>query len=530
MNVRIDQLNVVLRERNNFEAMELGMSLVRRQARAAWGAWLLASLPVFALANALAWWHGDAFGWAWLALWWCKPLFERGVLYVLSHDIFGEPVSAWRAITAQRHWGNSGFWGYLGWRRFSPFRTVCLPVNLLEGADALVRAQRRRAVVSVVGGNAMMLVLTCLAFELVLMSGVSGSVFLFTPFEVLSDTWRVVSELVRSSPPWLKFGTNLAWWLAGGLIGPFYVGAGFGLYLNRRTQMEAWDVEISFRRLRDRLLKVSPLLVMVLVAGMSIGLPGHAHAQDTAAPDASASTDEASRPAAPAARRWPANSPQAIFRTSIDTHGFRQAVDRGYEDPLQSPVRTESSWQPRQPLKHGKERPADKLKIQALGALVALVAGSAKVLVWVLVGILVVALLWLLRRWLPWMRGSGRRRRVTDSSTTHDSLVLPEVLPPDVIARARALWAEGMPRKALALLYRASVEKVASLNDMHFPPGTTEGQVLRASRRLVEPLDREAVALMVRTWQHAAYADRLPSDAAFDHLASTLQARFRWSV
>jgi len=29
---------------------------------------------------------------------------------------------------------------------------------------------------------------------------------------------------------------------------PFYVAAGFGMYLNRRAELEAWDIEQEFRR------------------------------------------------------------------------------------------------------------------------------------------------------------------------------------------------------------------------------------------------------------------------------------------
>jgi hypothetical protein len=33
-----------------------------------------------------------------------------------------------------------------------------------------------------------------------------------------------------------------------GLLEPFYVGAGFAMYLNRRVELEAWDIEQEFRR------------------------------------------------------------------------------------------------------------------------------------------------------------------------------------------------------------------------------------------------------------------------------------------
>src|SRR6185437_6674808 len=181
--MRIDHLDVVLRARSSWEAMELGSALARRHARGVWGSWLLASAPLFVLFNALAWWL-DAFGWAWLAMWWCKPLFERAPLYVLSRGIFGERVGPRDALRAQRQWGGSGFWGYLGWRRFSGLRSLCLPVNLLEGNAPAQRGPRRRAVAAGAAGPALVLAVICLAFELVLVVGAIATIFIFIPLEL----------------------------------------------------------------------------------------------------------------------------------------------------------------------------------------------------------------------------------------------------------------------------------------------------------------------------------------------------------
>jgi len=41
---------------------------------------------------------------------------------------------------------------------------------------------------------------------------------------------------------------NVAYAAAVAFIEPFYVAAGFGMYLNRRVELEAWDVEQEFRR------------------------------------------------------------------------------------------------------------------------------------------------------------------------------------------------------------------------------------------------------------------------------------------
>ena len=34
-------------------------------------------------------------------------------------------------------------------------------------------------------------------------------------------------------------------WVTYGLIEPFYIAAGFGIYLNSRVHLEAWDIELG---------------------------------------------------------------------------------------------------------------------------------------------------------------------------------------------------------------------------------------------------------------------------------------------
>jgi hypothetical protein len=42
--------------------------------------------------------------------------------------------------------------------------------------------------------------------------------------------------------------SSMAYALAVMFLEPFYVAAGFGLYVNRRVELEAWDIEQEFRR------------------------------------------------------------------------------------------------------------------------------------------------------------------------------------------------------------------------------------------------------------------------------------------
>ncbi|MBA0388526.1 DUF4129 domain-containing protein [Stenotrophomonas maltophilia] len=536
--MRIDRLDVALRARSGWEAMELGSALSRRHARAVWGSWLLASAPLFVIFNALGWWL-DAFGWAWLAMWWCKPLFERAPLYVLSRGIFGEPVGALAALRAQRSWGNAGFWGYLGWRRFSVLRSLCLPVNLLEGNAPAQRGARRRAVAAGAAGAAVVLTVACMAFEGVLVSGAIGAVFMFMPLELMSESWRAAWDMIgQDTPAWAQLGFNLACWLASVLIGPFYVGAGFGLYLNRRTQMEAWDVEIALRRLRERLLPAASTLALLLCLALPLAsAPVHAQDAQTVAEQAGDAEEDEGRAEEPAtAANDPANTPAMIFGAApVDTAGFRQAVNRAYEDPLQRPTRQVTRWKP---IEQAEEKKKEDKALQSDGsdkgersnrkAGIAWLARLAEWGLWGLLGVLLLVLLLTARLWLPWLRGSGRRKAEAAPQVVEEQVELPVVLPPDVATQAGLLWDQGRPRQALALLYRASVRTVGERSGIALPPGATEAQCLRASRRMPDATDRDLFARIVRMWQYAAYGGRLPSRADFDALADTLRQQYRW--
>ncbi|WP_258320906.1 hypothetical protein [Curtobacterium flaccumfaciens] len=124
------------------------------------------------------------------------------------------------------------------------------------------------------------------------------------------------------------------------------------------------------------------------------------------------------------------------------------------------------------------------------------------------------------------MRGSGRKRAAVETPVAHAGAER-RPLPDDVATSARRLWREGRQRDALALLYRASVATVCERANPG-AAGRHRRQCLRASRRLPDAADRDLFARMVRTWQYAAYAARLPEDDAFDGLLDALQQQYRW--
>ncbi|MGB3393941.1 MAG: DUF4129 domain-containing protein [Stenotrophomonas sp.] len=523
--MRIDQLDVVLRSRSQWEAMELGTALVRRHAAAIWKPWLLLTLPVFALLNLGGWWL-DSFWLSAVLLWWLKPVFERIPLYVISRGAFGAEPSTGDTLRAQLHWGWRGMAGYLSWRRLGPGRALLMPVDLLEGGDASLRRARRRVLSSTAYGHASLLTWVCWHFEAMLQTAGIALIFMFVPLDSLSESLRAAASLIgKDTPAWAWLGFNLLAWAAMSLIGPFYSGAGFGLYLNRRTQLEAWDVEIAFRRLRQRLAHATPLL-LVLLACMPLILP--AQAQNRADNTLGLHANHK----ATAAATSNDGTPDSLFGTrQADTAGFRQAAARAYEDKQLGATRKVERWKRKTEAEPEKQQPRREFPgadlIRAAGKLLALAGES---ILWIVVGGLLLVLAFTARWWLPWLRGSMRRRVATESPVSGQAVQLPETLPPDVLASARQLWQQGKPRHALALLYRASVDELGKRADLALPPGSTEAQCLRASRRMPLEADRALFARMVRTWQYAAYAGRLPTPDDFDALLDALHQHYGWQA
>ncbi|GAB3510627.1 DUF4129 domain-containing protein [Pseudoxanthomonas daejeonensis] len=502
--MRPEDLDVALRPRSSWEAMELGTALLRRHAGAVWRPWLLATLPVLVVLNAAAWML-DRVWLAALLMWWLKPLFDRIPLYVLSRGVFGHTPGTVETLRAQWSFGRGAMPAHLLWRRLSPARSLLMPVDLLEGSAAAQRRARRRVVGGPAYGQAALLTWTCWHFELALALGVVAAVFLAVPPELLPDSLNSFWMLLRAGPPpWLELAFNGVAWLAVSVVGPFYVAAGFGLYLNRRTETEAWDVELAFRRLRERLLAQAAAPLALLLACMLLS-PAEVLAQQQGEDDAR-----------------PATLEQVFGQDHADDARFRDAVARTYRDPLLGGERTVVEWRLKSP---PRERTGDAPDLSVLAALLSRIG---EWMLWIAVAVLVLLVLVTAPRWLPWLGGSARRKRAEAPAAAATLLAMPEASPEDIAAAARRLWQSGHPRDALALVYRGSVEAMARDAQVELPPGATEAQCLRASRKLPLPAARELFAQVVRVWQYAAYAGRLPAESEFDSLLDAARTQWAW--
>lgn len=240
--MRVDAIALQLRPRTMAEAADLGVALVQRHARSLARTWL----PVYAVVLVLALATIELGSWVpGLVIFWLKPWLDRTILFVLSRAVFGEAThlsDLW--LHARSVWGGD-LLRTLTLRRLSPWRSYTQPVGQLEGQVGKARRQRRNQLLHGKRGTAGAMHAVYAHVELVLVTGVLALAVWFAPegsrggvLAWLGTSGSLAKELVLSA----AYGAVVL------VLEPFYVASGFAMYLNRRVELEAWDVEQEFRR------------------------------------------------------------------------------------------------------------------------------------------------------------------------------------------------------------------------------------------------------------------------------------------
>jgi len=164
---------------------------------------------------------------------------------VLSRAVFGE-ATRFADLWAQRRavWGGN-LLDTLTLRRLSPWRSYTQPIAQLEGQRGKARRQRRAQMLKGKRGSAIGMHLVFAHVEVVFTVGLLALLVLFAPQGAHRDVlgWRMKADSLGND-----IVGNLGYLVLVGLLEPFYVAAGFAMYLNRRVELEAWDIEQEFRR------------------------------------------------------------------------------------------------------------------------------------------------------------------------------------------------------------------------------------------------------------------------------------------
>jgi len=239
--MQVENMVLVLRPRSMWEGADLGVRLVQSRMASVFRPYLCVALPVFLLCGTTA---GIAPWLPTLLMWMLKPWLDRTILFTLSRALFNEPTTFSDIWAARRDVWWSQAVQTLTLRRLSASRAFTQPILQLEGLTGAERTARVRQLAQRHRGAARMMTQAFAAAELgIYVSAMSLQVWL-SP-RTGSFDW---SEFVRNPTGHQVLMTTLSYAVAVSFLEPFYVGAGFGMYLNRRVELEAWDIEQEFRR------------------------------------------------------------------------------------------------------------------------------------------------------------------------------------------------------------------------------------------------------------------------------------------
>lgn len=247
--MQLERLSVSLRPRNAWESLDLGFLLMRQCAPALFKIWLALLLPFAAVL------YLSLYRWplaAPLLLWWLKPLYDRILLFFFSRAVFGDAPglrATWRALPGLS--GKSRLLWSLTLGRFDPARSFTLPIWQLEGLRGAEGRRRALVLQKQAHNQAVWLTVVCIHLQWVVYFGLAGVLFMLAPSEYDLDWWALFAP--DPGLHWMYLGDAALNVLGLLLIEPFYVAAGFTLYLNRRTRLEGWDIELTLRRLEQRL-------------------------------------------------------------------------------------------------------------------------------------------------------------------------------------------------------------------------------------------------------------------------------------
>jgi hypothetical protein len=449
------------------EAADLGVRLCQHAAVDIYRCYAVVAVPVLALALASL----ELGDWVPNPLIWCaKPWLDRTILFVLARSAFGQRTTIADMWRAQRDIWWRGFVFTWVIRRLSPWRSFTEPVYQLEGLGIRHAGTRLRQLRRGKTGMALMMTQAFSWAELSLHLALLSLLFWFAPQGQAPD----VIELLFTSelPVFFAVALPLAYWATVFFLEPFYVAAGFSMYLHRRAELEAWDIEQEFRRAFPRRpVTTAAVLAIALCVGVSA-----ASAQPPAPPSAP-SEDRIQE----ALERLEAD-PNLAAEQTIKTLRWREATDK---EPDVTP-----GW------------------LKWISGFFAWVAQSMRLLVWaaaiVLAGVLVVAV----------VRLAGERRtRIAEDrfiAPTHvgDVDIRPESLPADPGAAARVLWDGGAQRAALALLYRALLSRLVHAHRVPIRDSSTEGDCLTLASRHLAADRRDYTVALINAWRQFVYAGR----------------------
>ncbi len=477
-----------IRPRNPYEAIDLGTSMVRQWWQALWLIWFSVSLPF-----ALFFWFVlyDYRTWAVFALWWLKPLWETPVLHFIAKKLFQGDTTAKQIIKTTPRLLMRDLLLKITVRRFSITRSFDMPVSELEHLKGAKRNKRLNVLHRTSSSAAIWLTVVGAHIESIIVFGFISLAWLFIP-EYMAFNLDIFDLIIDEDYELYRF---LFSYIAMSLIGPFYVACGFCLYINRRTILEGWDIEIRFKQLIQRVghstVGICAALMFTFIVGAS-AFPGNAIA--TEQPLQQQNTPELYTPK----------------KSREDIINILESDDFNVIEMEEVYLRKD-----RHEPKEEDEQP-DSALLEKLSKIFAMVAQSIEVILW---GVFIALVIYLLIKLNQYRLTRAGRIKNKAPVSVPDSLfgldLRKESLPENILEAAKNFWQKQQFREAYSLLYRGALIYIAHDKNIPLHESFTEEECVARFQEHDDGLAPLFFAQLTQQWQTVAYGHQIPGTSVF---------------
>jgi len=522
--VNLNLISIKARIRSPWEAIDLGFVMARQWWKPVFLSWFIPSFSLFLILSIIFY----QYSWvAYTVVWWLKPLWDRGPLYVASRRLFGEKVSVREVLFKLPSLYKTDWLLWLTIRRFSITRSFMMPLTVLEQLKGPERAARQAVLDRQHSSAPSWLTIASIHFEIIILFG--GLMFAFMMTPETSDI-NLIDFFENQNFVYLLL-YNITTYLSMAIVAPFYVLAGFSLYVSRRISLEAWDIEIRFRHLASSLNRSSrsvanTLLLLLICVCSPFSVPSHLEAAELSSNDNTATykTVDISE-----------SSPE---KTSEAMMAKTQIIEILNGDKFHQ-LKMVSGWRLKDAAETSDETPDwinDVINVikdlinslEWLANFFIHISPFIEYIIWgsVITLIVFVALYYrrTIHRFVQQTKTQSPRKSAPTAMFGLD--LRQESLPDDIPASVRRLWEEENQREAVGLLYRALLSTLIHQHGFSFSDGNTEGECASIVRqRGIEQLSHY-MQRITRCWQQLAYGHLLPEFKQVDSLCDEWELLF----
>lgn len=504
--MKLENLQITLAQRTPWQAMDLGLQVARQHYKSLL---IISALITSVLALLLFALSQNAIL-ACALLFWFKPIIERPLLFYISRAIFSDAPSLKQSLLSLTSMADRLWFKTLFIQRVSISRSFNAPAVQLEGMKGEALSRRLYTLHHTENGSAWLSIIgihiECalqIALLLLPIFLLPSGIIHLDDFQLLEDKNNAISIL-----------TLLTYTIAVACVAPFYVCCGFILYLNQRTHLEAWDIELGFKKISSRLASFSTvnanILILTLVTILSFSpIPSWADEPENIAESCTVEDQQDARAAIE--ELYPQNE-------SINAKYVRNALT----DALNSDVFGE----------HYKEKDYsidwdwdwdwdldNETDNQAEFPWLSLIKDLALYFKYFIIVLLALLLVFVLSKYQPWQYLSRFKKQQEDKPQSILGMDMSQQnLPNNFLNIIENHLKQQQLRQALSLMFRAHLINAIHVKHIPFKQSNTEQECLVIMQANSPKEEAECFAELVMHWQMLAYAHQSVNAEAINTL------------